>query len=394
MSTYYDILICGAGMVGTSLALALSDLPLKIALTEIAPIKTETEHDADGRSIALTYGSAKILQSLQVDFETQATPIDVVHISALNHFGAVRICASDEKVPALGYVIPANTLGANLNKKFLQRVSENNITLYHPAKVQQIEKNNEGFEVSLRTEESLQKIQARLVIAADGTHSTIRSLQNIAAQEKNYEQSAIATRIKINRSHQYKAYERFAGEDVIALLPLQEQECALIWTANNQKITEIMSLNEIEFLKRAQENVGYRLGRFLSVGKRHVYPLKMLLAQEQVREGLVLIGNAAHTLHPIAAQGFNLGLSDVKKLAEIITQAFFTGENYSSLSTLKKYSDTQLKKQNFILQFTDKLTHVFSRDFFPLNAARSGSLFMLDVFSPLKHRLAEKLMGV
>lgn len=393
--TTYDIFICGAGPVGTTLALALSHLPLNIYINDANSLKTEITNIEDGRSIALTLGSMQILQSIGVwsTLRAFASAIDKVHVSERGRFGATRINAKDEKVPALGYVVPAELLWVTLNKLLLQQVHASKIMLMEAAKVTQMVKVAEGWEIILQTGETTRKIHSRLVVAADGTHSTIRTLQNIAVQEKDYEQSAISTTVKLQQLHQNVAYERFLKEGAIALLPLMNERSALIWTATHQKIKELISLSDTDFLAQVQEVFGYRLGRFQSVTKRYTFPLKMLFAPEQVREGLVLLGNAAHTIHPIAAQGFNLGLSDVAALAEIINEAVDRQEDFSSLASLEKYQQLQKPRQEKIIHFTDKLTRVFSQDFLLFNLMRSGAFLALDIFPSLKRRLSKPLIG-
>lgn len=395
MQSDYDILIVGAGMVGTSLALSLSSLPLRIALTEAFPIQTTAKLDTDGRSLALTYGTVTTLQKLNVwkNIEAYATAIQTVHISDRGHFGMTRIKASEEKVPALGYVVPAPILGVELNKAFLQLHS---VDVFNPAKVQGLAKqsNDTGWTVDLSTAEGEKNITAKLIIAADGTHSTIRQLQNIQTEEKDYQQSALATAITLTRDHKNIAYERFTEQGAIAFLPLPDNRGGLVWTASNETIQQLQALSNTDFLQAAQTQFGYRLGKFLQVGKRHVYPLKMLYAKQQVQNGLVLLGNAAHTLHPIAAQGFNLGMLDVNLLTKIITEAVQAEEDFAALNILQTYETRCVRAQQKIMQFTDSLTHLFARNFLPLTLARNASLLTLDIVSPLKHRLAKRLMGV
>lgn len=398
MTEHYDILICGAGMVGTSLALSLSSSPLRIAVCEANPLVTETEQNSkEGRSLALTISSVEILEKIGIwpAVAEFATPINTVHVSARRHFGTTSIHAREENIPALGYVIPAVVLGVEFNKALLKKSppppffkggiqSESivppfekggigGISLFNPIKVEKLTKTADGWDVMLS---NAQKIQTRLIVAADGTHSTIRKLLNIPTLEKDYHQSAISTRIMLKRPHNYIAYERFIDEGAIALLPLAENDCGLIVTGATEKINHLMTLADNEFLTAVQQQFGYRAGKFLQVAKRYVYPLKMLVAEEQVKPGLVLIGNAARTLHPIAAQGFNLGLTDVSALNDAI----------------KNKQDFKNNQKN-IIQFTDSLTRIFSHDFFPLKLARSSGLVVLNLFSPLKHRLARRLMG-
>lgn len=409
MNNHYDILIIGAGMVGTSLALSLKSLPLRIAIVDANPVKTTAELDADTRSLALTYGTSHILQNINLwtEIENYATPIETVHISDRGHFGVTRIKASQEKVPALGYVVPAPVLGVELNKKIL---SLSEIKLFNPATVQSIQKiestktplscqrpswdDDPYWQIELSTTQGSQTVTANLIAAADGTHSTIRKLLNISATTHNYEQSAIATSVTLTRDHNNVAYERFTDKGALAFLPLQNSRGGLVWTAPNAFIQELQELTDEQFLQRAQEYFGYRLGKFIQLGKRHVYPLTHLKADEQIREGLVLLGNAAHTLHPLAAQGFNLGLLDVALLVRVIKDAVQTNESYASLNTLQKYQAKCMQSQQKIMQFTNGLIHVFARDFFPLTLARNTGLIALDIFPSLKKRLAKRLMGM
>ncbi len=358
----------------------------------MVPLVTQAEIDNDGRSIALTLNSARILQSIGVwpALENSVTPINTVHVSARGHFGVTRIQASEEKVPALGYVVPAMLLATALNKLLKANQS---IDLFNPNKVTSLIKNAQGWQVTLENQGVVQTIQTRLIIAADGTQSTIRKLQKIATTEKNYQQSAISTRITINSDHKNIAYERFMTDGALALLPLAANNCGLIWTASDNKIQELMALPDQEFLKYTQNVFGYRLGRWLTVNKRFVYPLKMLFATEQVQAGLVLIGNAAHTIHPLAAQGFNLGLSDVAVLAQTLVDALKNKTDFASLAVLKKYEETQINTQQQIIGFTDRLTRIFAHDILPFNLLRNCGLLTLDICAPLKHRLANTLMG-
>lgn len=393
-----DLLIIGTGLVGTSLALALKSLPLSIVLVEASPIKTDLESNSDSRSLALTYASANILNAIGVwsYLESVATAIETVHVSERGHFGMTRIKASDEQVPALGYVIPAPLLGNVLNTQLLTMIEHHpNFSLCNPAKVQQLSANDQGWQVTVETVEGLKNIDARLVIAADGTDSTVRKLLNISAQIQDYQQSAIATSAVLTRNHKKVAYERFTEQGVLATLPLQDpQRCGLVWTAPNNIIDELQSLDKQEFLQRAQEVFGYRLGKFVDLGVRHSYPLKTLYADEQIRDGLVLVGNAAHTLYPLAAQGFNLGLSDVALLAQVISEAVRAKRNPGELDILQKYLEQRFKPQQRITQFTDNLVNLFSQDFLPLTVARNTGLLVLDLLPPLKNKLAKRLMGM
>jgi len=389
----FDILICGAGLIGTSLALALAPLPLRIAITEAQLLKTEIDLQADGRSLALNYASVKILEAIGIwpQLNAHVTPIKTVHVSERGRFGKLRFKAEEEGVAALGHVIPAPLLGVTLNQTLL---AEKNLTVFNPAKVIALVKNASGYDATLQTANSEQKISARLVIAADGVNSSLRELMGIVTQTQIHHQSALATRITTTLPLNNIAYERFINEGALALLPLAENKAALIFTGADTFIQTLYALDEKTFLQKAQNYFGERLGAFLQVEKRHVYPLKSLYANEQVKESFVLLGNAAHTLHPIAAQGFNLGLQDVALLAEMIAEATKTHKNFTELNYLQLYEQQRLTAQKQVVNFTHQLMTIFAYDLLPLNLARSASLKLLDLFPPAKHRLASRLMGV
>lgn len=420
MSDHYDILIVGAGLVGASLALSLTNTSLRVAVCEAATFAmpppanaatTATPHSltnnktidkttadkttaSDGRSLALTYGSAQLLTSIGVwpSLQADAIPIASVHVSHRNHFGATRINASEERVPALGYVIPAQVLGTQLQQALLANKS---LTLFNPVKVQSLTRVAQGWQVTLANDQTpLKEITADLVVAADGSHSMLRQLLAIETEQHDYEQSAIATTIQLSRPHQQIAYERFVDDGAIAMLPRAGLNCGHIWTAPRAKIAELMALTDGDYLQHVQTYFGFRLGHLLAIGKRYTYPLQMIHARQPVRQGFVLIGNAAHTIHPIAAQGFNLGLADVAVLTQAITEAIHNDKNPGDLAVLQGYVQQREQAQQEIMRFTNSLTSLFTQDFLPLNLARTAGLLALDLFSPLKHKLAQRLMGM
>ncbi len=401
MPNHYDVTIIGAGPVGISLALALATLPLRIALLEAKPLTTEIKADQDSRALALTAGSVSILEEIGVwpQLAAHATPIKKVHISDRGHFGFTRIKAEEEGVAALGYVVPAYTLANELNKALLTRavsaaqISPTHLALLVPATVQNLQASEKGWQIEVATTEGTKTIYSQLVIAADGTHSTIRSLLKIATTEKDYAQSALVTTITLAREHHNTAYERFVENGALAMLPMGNGQCGCVWTGPHAQIKSLLHLADEELLQHLQINFGYRLGKFLSVGKRYTYPLKMVYANEPTPSGLVLIGNAAHTLHPIAAQGFNLGLGDVAALAQVLRETLHTGKNLHDPLLLDDYHQAREKKVAWIMRFTDGLTQFFAHDFLPLTMVRNGSLLAVDLFSPLKRRLAKRLMG-
>jgi 2-octaprenyl-6-methoxyphenol hydroxylase len=312
----YDVVIVGGGMVCASLALALENSSLNIAIVEAAPWQTNQQPSYDDRGIALSYGSQRIFETMDVwqQLKPSCTPIQHIHVSDRGHFGVTRLHAENENVPALGQVITARDLGQTLVTKLSKQT---HLSLFSPASVIGLSHSENVAEVTL---DNGQTLKTKLVVAADGSQSSIRKLLDIQALEYDYKQTAITANVSTERPHQNWAYERFTDTGPIALLPLSENRSSLVWTVNTGHEQAILKSDDDEFLNLLQQRFGYRLGRFTKVGQRNSYPLKLVQADQAIQQRIVLIGNAAHSLHPIAGQGFNLGLRDVAVLADIICQ--------------------------------------------------------------------------
>lgn len=386
---HFDIIIIGAGPVGASLALALTSLPLRIAILEAKPSSPSVSADSDSRALALTHGSMQILSTIGIwpALATHATPIAAVHISDRGHFGMTRIKAQDEGVNALGYVIPAHLLAQNLQTA-IQTVQ--NLKLFCPAKVKAI---TPDVKLTVQKGDEAVELFADLIIAADGTHSTVRELLAIETEIKDYEQSALTTTLTLARNHHNIAYERFLEQGALAMLPLTDSHCGCIWTGPSNDIDSLITLTDNQYLTKLQQQFGYRLGKLIAVGKRHVHSLKMLRVKYPAKQNVVVIGNAAHTIHPIAAQGFNLGLADVAALAQLIKQAVSSGKTLKDPALLEEYCKLRQQNVNWVMRFTNNLTQLFGVDFLPLTLARNSSLLALDFIPPLKRRLARRLMN-
>jgi 2-octaprenyl-6-methoxyphenol hydroxylase len=389
MKQPYDIIIIGAGMAGASLAIALSGHGLRIALVEAAELKTDTVPNYDDRGIALAWGSQRILSALGVweQMQDDATPIRHIHISEQAGFGISRLDATEENVPALGYVITARNLGVAL----LQKLSSlPDIELIAPQKVQWVNIENKLASIGLRDK----TLHTRLLIAADGGNSFVRQQLCFGVKHKPYGQSAITANITPGRPHQDIAYERFTRNGPMALLPMDEQRCALVWTVRDESVGEILSLSDDKFLARIQRQFGWRLGRFQRTGKRNSYPLSQLYAADTIKPRAVIIGNAAHTLHPVAGQGFNLGIRDVATLAEVILDGINTGEDPGSLSLLQRYQQWRKKDQQQVVRTTDVLVRSFSNSISPLKLVRNAGILALEGLPPVRHHIALKAMGI
>lgn len=379
----YDIVIVGGGLVGAGLAAALQASGLHIALVD-----ARMPSNDDPRLFALNAGSCQFLDNLDLWRELQpfASPIHQVHVSRSGHFGAVRLNREDVHLSALGHVIPARYIESALNEKLLLL---NNVTLYRPATLLALKQDAEIVTLTIKQEAEEQVITGRFVIAADGTFSTVRSLLNIKTNLFDYEQSALVTRTALARPHQQIAYERFQQDGAIAMLPLINQECATIWSASTSRINALMALSENDFLTTLQDSFGYRLGRLQGISKRHIFPLRMVKAEQAVDGRVMLLGNAAHTLHPIAAQGFNLALYEVAILVEMLLEK----KQALAVADLHTASENIKKQQNLSIGVSHGISQVFDQKSPLASIAAQLGMVGLDITTPLKRRFISGIMG-
>jgi len=394
----YDLIIVGGGMVGASLACALGNHPLQIAMVEAYSQEMNTPPSYDDRAIALSYGTSQIFRTLGIweQLSAKVTPIKHIHVSDRGHIGATRINHEEENVDALGYVITARDLGQVL---YSALSNFDNLRILKPAQLTELSLSDNQADATITLNQDSSNSEAKVVstkllVAADGGNSSVRKLLNIDAQQFDYRQTAITANISVSQAHNNVAYERFTAQGPLALLPMQDQRCSLVWTRQSDNVESIMAMSDQEFLQQLQVEFGGRLGQFTQVGKRSTYPLKLVKANAQVQRRVALIGNAAHTLHPIAGQGFNLGMRDVAALAQIIVEEHKAERDIGLLRVLQPYQQWRQQDHQRIIGFTDNLVKIFSNRFAPLALARNLGLVATDVLPPLKHLLAEHTMGM
>ena len=376
----FDVVIVGGGLVGASLAIALAPSGKRVALIEAAaPPKSQPSWDE--REIALNVVSQRIYSGLGVweRLAPEASPILATHISERGRFGVARFTAEEAGEEALGWNVPVRALGAVLWRKLGELP---NVTLICPAKVAGL------GDATLRLEDG-STVAARLIVACDGAQSAIRKALGIGVQETDYHQMAIVGAVRPQRSHQGIAYERFMPDGPIALIPKPSHRCGLIWTVPTEKSEAMLNLSDEEFLAQLQDAFGQRLGKFLEVGRRNRYPLTRVLSDALTAPRVIFAGNAAQTLHPIAAQGFNLGLRDVATVAELVAGAADPG----APEVLADYESRRASERGRVSDFTDGLVRLFSNSIPGLAGARHWGLLALDLLPPVKRAVMRQNLG-
>ncbi len=404
-NTDFDLIIIGGGLVGASLACALSESSLRIAIIEAFPFKSdnsEYQPAFDARSVALSYTSKQVFEGMGIWPSLNKlgiAAIKKIHISDRGHAGITRLNADDEGVEALGYVVETRVIGKALFEKLKK---QENVSLIAPAKVKNFNLLDDYADVILEQDDKSKTLTAKLLVAADGGDSVVRRLSGVRIKQRNYEQSAVIANVATDQPHHNRAFERFTDSGPLALLPMaatenEKNRYSLVWTINSSDKDEIMSWDDETFLAKLKERFGERAGTFLSVTPRHTYPLSLMRAQEHVRERLAIIGNAAHTLHPVAGQGFNLGLRDVAALSQVIMDTLRskddTNNDIGDLSCLNTYAEWRRRDHMQTAMATDGLVRIFSNNFLTLAALRNLGLVVIDLVPPLKKVFARHAMG-
>lgn len=402
-----DIVIIGGGLAGLSMAAALSSLPVNILIIEHAKSilnnssklakSKQYSPSFDDRAIALSLASIKILQNLgvlSVADVTNLTGIEKIHVSDKGHLGILRMTAAEVGEADLGKVIPAPLLGEKLMQYIAEGNFAANINVLDQSAVEAVLHQDNSVLLTVQKEEKISQIATSLAVLADGGRSGIAEQIGLPASSTDYEQVAILANVEVDKAHQNTAYERFTDTGPVALLPLREKEFKLVWTVSPQDQDNRMNCSDDEFLLALQHRFGFRAGCFCKVSRRAFYPMRSSERSQIVSGRVALIGNAAHSLHPIAGQGFNLGLRDVACLAEIIAEQFFQQDDLGKVEALLRYQTQRIQDIQQTAGFTDKLVKIFSTSSTPVALFRSFGLLVLDRQSQIKHDLMRKLMGV
>jgi 2-octaprenyl-6-methoxyphenol hydroxylase len=385
----YDVIIIGGGMVGASLVCALANQTDKhIAVIEACEFDADSQPSFDDRVIALNYGSRRIWESMGLwdELEPLIEPIKSIHVSDRGHLGATRLHHKEENVEALGYVAENRVIGKVLMDKIKKL---NHVDWFCPATIERLTQNDKTVHVVFNDSEE-KEISASLLIAADGAMSKARELSGLGITSQGYGQAAVITNVETEYVHKGMAYERFTDTGPLAFLPMTESRSSVVWSINIEDTEQIMALDDEQFMEKLQQRFGFRLGHILKAGQRHVYPLAYVESEQLVKGRVVVIGNAAHALHPVSGQGYNLALRDAAEIAELIVQADDPGHEL----LLAEYNVKRRKDMLRVYRITDSLVKIFSNSFSPLAHARAASLILMDLIPSARHLMAKQSMGL
>lgn len=422
----YDVVVVGGGLVGASFACALhrelneaaakdkrengprdeqKKAPAEISILVVEAVdlasspgqSSTTQPSFDARSTALSYGSSQILETMGLwqQLKNTACPIKEIHVSDRGRIGTAHLHHKDHQVDALGYVVDNKKFGVVLNNAMESATS---IHLFCPAAISAIKPTAAGMDLIVNGDSMDHSISASLVVLADGGRSPICEQLGIEQHVQDYEQHAMIANIGFEKAHRNIAFERFADTGPLAVLPLKSLEkqnrASLVWTLTSEQSAEYMAMAEEELLEKLQQCFGNRLGKLQHIGEKFCYPLRLSVAREQLRPGLVLLGNVAHTLHPVAGQGLNLALRDAAALASTLREAVADGVDLGAMDVLQQYICRQEIDQKRMIMFTDTITRLFSSNSRGKILARKFGLIAIDLMPSIKQGFVEKAMGL
>lgn len=382
----FDIAVIGGGMVGASLAVAAAAAGRRIVLIEGMAPEASAHQSFDERTTALGNASRRILEGLGVwgSVADQCGVIRAIHVSDAGQFAFAHLNAREQGIEAFGFVVPNRVLGAAL---WQQLRANDRISVRVPATVESVSTDATG--VTVRLAGAGTALRARLAVAADGAHSAVRRDAGITATEADYGQVAIVANVVTDTPHDGTAFERFTSAGPLALVPLRDGSYTLIWARSPPAATAALGASAAQFLDQLQQHFGWRAGKFIGVGRRASYPLKLSRADAAVAQRTVLIGNAAQSLHPVAGQGFNLALRDVAALAELVAAAGDPG----AAALLAAFAKDRAQDRRGVTRFTDGLIRIFGDTRAPVRFARGAGLLLFDLLPPAKSALARVSLG-
>jgi len=393
----YDIIIAGGGMIGTCLALALAPLHFRVAVVEPVQRGATLQPSFDDRSTALSRSTQRMFRAMGLwpAIAAASTPINRIHVSDKGRFGFSHLDAEEQKVEALGYVVINRVLGGVLQ----ERISDiDGLDWMSPARIVALQDAKGARIVTVEEGEHQRQLSCHLLVAADGANSRVRDMIGISAMTLDYDQMAVIGNVLPQKPINNVAYERFTEKGPLALLPTTDNRAAFVWTLPPHEAKAMLLLADDDFTSRLREAFGGRLGEFSRIGKRAAYPLVLSKANGLIGRRSVLLGNAAHGLHPVAAQGFNLGMRDVAALCDCLYDARdVVGESQIDPGNpllLEKYANWRRSDQGKLTRFTHGLVRLFGSSRTPVKALRNIGMLGFDLVPGVRRLFARHTMGL
>jgi len=389
----WDVVIVGGGMVGASFALALRATSLRVLLIESVPPDSASQPSFDERTTALGNGSRQIFETLGVwpAMAADASPIRSIHVSDAGRFGVARLDAREQGVHAFGYVVPNRVIGRVLWQALREAP---NITVAMPAQLKSATLRDDAVLLDVAFDGVTERIRAAVAVAADGAGSVLRASAGIDAEVEDYDQIAIVVNAATETPNTGEAFERFTASGPLAVLPVTGGGYAVVWAVSPTRAAELIALDEAAFAAELLSAFGWRAGRWTRIGRRNSYPLALTRAGETVSGRVVLIGNAAQALHPVAGQGFNLGLRDAATLAEMLAGAASNSDFSPSVAELLgRFGAWRADDRKGVTRFTDSLVKLFGSTAPGVGMVRNFGLLLFDLSPAAKRALSRVSWG-
>jgi len=389
----WDVVIVGGGMVGASFALSLRATPLRVLVIESVPPHSAVQPSFDERTTALGNGSRQIFETLGVwpAMSGEASPIRSIHISDAGRFGVARLDAREQGIEAFGYVVPNRVIGRVLWQALREAP---NVTVAMPSQLERATLQEDGVLLDVVTAGVSDRVRAAVAVAADGAGSILRASAGIDAAVEDYEQVAIVVNAATERPNTGEAFERFTKSGPLAVLPVTGGGYAVVWAVSPARAAELVALDEAGFAAELLGAFGWRAGRWTRIGRRNSYPLALTRAGETVSGRVVLIGNAAQALHPVAGQGFNLGLRDAATLAEMLASAASNPDfSLTAGELLEKFAAWRAEDRKGVTRFTDGLVKLFGSALPGVGLVRNFGLLLFDLSPAAKRALSRVSWG-
>lgn len=388
----YDVVIIGGGMVGATLACILADTSLAIAVIDTQTVMNEIDtDDFDIRVSAITRASENIYKSARVWDTMQAirvSPYQDMHVWDAAGKGVIHFDSADIAEPNLGHIIENRVMQYALQQR-LQHI--NNVTVMAPRYCQQLTEHDGGIELKFANGETL---QTRLLVGADGSRSWVRQQANIRVRGWDYDQAALVTCVKTEQPHQNTAWQRFMPTGPLAFLPLTDGYSSIVWSTTPAQATQLSNMDEQQFKQRLRSGFDNTLGDIETIGPRGVFPLRFFKTEHYIKPNLALVGDAAHTIHPLAGQGVNLGLSDAAALAQVIIDALDKGQAINDRAVLRRYERWREADNFAVMVAMDSFKRMYGSELPYIKTLRNTSMNILNKLPVVKSAIIKQVMGL